>query len=249
MNSTPRPACMQRLGLLPPYSIDDVKKAYRNLAKAAHPDGGGNPEAFAALHQDYERALSLACFHESRRHWLGERVESYTDRSQLVEQIEQAGGQAVLQEPHGYLADFGPDFAELLQELVSVHLTGSNVNDALLNSVTSQATFAEVRFLDLSGSAVTDDGLKSIANSALSGLDLRGTAISARGLGSIRKLANLEWLHIGNTRIGMWSRWRLQRQFPDLEIVTDRDAEQPDFESIEYQQLKLMQRLAESTAD
>jgi hypothetical protein len=240
----PRPEYMQRLGLLPPYSVEDVKRAYRNLAKAAHPDGGGSAESFAALHRDYERALSLAHFHQSRRHWLGERTERYSERTELMETIERSGGRCVLQEPHPYLADFGPDFAEILREVVAVHLTGPKADDDLLRAACAHPAFAEIRFLDASHSAITDAGLAALASSPIIGLDLRGTPVTGAGLNVIPTLERLEWLHIGGTRIGLWRRWRLRRRFPNLEIVASRQAEQPDFESIAYRQSKLIQRLA-----
>lgn len=238
-----RPACMQRLGLLPPYSVDDVKKAYRALAKSAHPDAGGDAERFASLHRDYEHALSLASFHESRRKWLGERVERYAERSQLIETVEQLGGTCVLQNPDACVQDFGPDYAAVLCELVSIHLTGPAATDAVIERLLTSAAFSEVKLLDVSRSSVSDKGIALLAESHLQGLDVRRTAITRRSAAAFARMRQLEWLHVGKTRIGLWTRWRLQRLCPQLEIATDRHAEPPDFDSPGYRQLKLMQRL------
>jgi hypothetical protein len=240
---------MQRLGLLPPYTVEDVKKAYRQLARAAHPDAGGDAQTFAALHADYEHALSLAGFQESRRQWLGERVEQYAERERLIRRIEEHGGRCVLQRPDAYLPDFGPDYAEILRELVAVHLAGPDVTDSVLAWLPESGVFSEVHYLDLSDSRVTDRGLQRLENCGLLGLNVQGAAITARSVPSIQAMPRLEWIHLGRTRIGLWGRWRLRRARPDVEVATARHAEPPDFDSPEYRQLKLMQRLVEQHGD
>lgn len=241
----PRPACVQRLGLLPPFSIEDVKKAYRQRAKAAHPDGGGDPAQFAALQTDYQRALCLAGFHESRRKWLADRVELYLERSKLLDHLEQLRGEATLQHPDHYIQDFGEDYAEILRELVAVRISGPAATDATLQMVRSNSTFSEIQLLDLSGSAVTDRGLLALADSNLLGLNLAGTRVSGESLELFRRLPKLEWLQVAGTRIGLWSRWWLRRGCPEVEVVADPHAVPPDFDSPEYHQLKLMQRLSQ----
>jgi hypothetical protein len=46
-----------QLGLILPCGIDQVKTAYRRLAKAAHPDAGGTAERFIAIESAYREAL------------------------------------------------------------------------------------------------------------------------------------------------------------------------------------------------
>jgi hypothetical protein len=60
-----RPEDLRRLGLSGPVTLDEVRAAYRRLAKAHHPDVGGNDEAFRQLHAAYERTLKAL--------WLGRR--------------------------------------------------------------------------------------------------------------------------------------------------------------------------------
>lgn len=239
-----RPACMRVLGLLPPYSVEDVKKAYREKAKSVHPDGGGDAEAFKALHEAYQHALDLASFRESRRHWMGQRVERYLQRLELIEQIQRCGGRCVLQHDHEYALGYGPDFAEILRELVTVHLTGPSVDDAALETLCNGGTAArEIRLLVLSGTRVTDEGLLHLADLELRGLDVSHTEISARGLEVLRSLSKLEWLHVGRTRLGLWGRRRLRCAYPRLTLVTGRHAMPPRFDSAAYQHAKIMQRL------
>ena len=46
------------LGLPPTAAVDDVKRRYRQLAAATHPDKGGDAEAFQELSAAYEVAPS-----------------------------------------------------------------------------------------------------------------------------------------------------------------------------------------------
>jgi hypothetical protein len=52
-------ACLQALGLTYPCTERDVRKAYRNLVKKAHPDHGGTTKTFQDLKRNYEEALRL----------------------------------------------------------------------------------------------------------------------------------------------------------------------------------------------
>lgn len=53
------PPCFRTLGLDAGASIDDVRKAFRRLAFAAHPDRGGPPEPFINLETAYRAALRV----------------------------------------------------------------------------------------------------------------------------------------------------------------------------------------------
>jgi hypothetical protein len=53
------PACFDLLGLSFPCSVVEVKAAYRELAKRAHPDRGGSHSEFLKLQAAYKQALHL----------------------------------------------------------------------------------------------------------------------------------------------------------------------------------------------
>ena len=53
------PDCLKALGLIPPCTARDVKRAYRRRSRECHPDVGGNAQSFVELKQHYERALSM----------------------------------------------------------------------------------------------------------------------------------------------------------------------------------------------
>ena len=52
------PAWCDILGVKFPCSVEDVKAAYRRLAKKSHPDAGGDPSLFLAIEQAYRDGLA-----------------------------------------------------------------------------------------------------------------------------------------------------------------------------------------------
>src|SRR5262245_37711019 len=65
-----RPSCMVTLGLLPPYSPEDVEKAYLAKLKEIRPDLGGDREAFYAVQNAYAQAKEYVKFRGDRRGWI-----------------------------------------------------------------------------------------------------------------------------------------------------------------------------------
>jgi hypothetical protein len=57
---TPPTGAFATLGLQPGCSKADVKRAYKRLAKSAHPDVGGDHSSFIKLNEAYESAMRLA---------------------------------------------------------------------------------------------------------------------------------------------------------------------------------------------
>ena len=51
-----RPGFAIVLGLLPPYTVEDVKRAYRDKVKDAHPDRGGDRDDFDRIQKAFEEA-------------------------------------------------------------------------------------------------------------------------------------------------------------------------------------------------
>ena len=51
--------CLQVLNLSWPCTEAAVRGAYRSLVRDAHPDGGGNQDAFLRLQEAYEQAMQL----------------------------------------------------------------------------------------------------------------------------------------------------------------------------------------------
>lgn len=221
---------MRALELLPPYSIMDVKKAYRAKAARMHPDAGGDPVAFNALHVAYRRALDHARFQDSRREWLGNRIERYVARERVVKQIEQLGGTFRLGALGDYLDEFGRDFAEVARELIQIELSGPQITDDSLEWIDSLVEVgSEVRTLVLSNATLSPQGLLRLAAfDSIRALDLRGTAVSADGLAVLRRFGRLEWLHLGRTGVNYFTRRRIKRDYPRIKIVTKSSTRPPD---------------------
>jgi hypothetical protein len=53
------PPCLLVLGLTPPVDREAVKRKFRALAKASHPDMGGDAARFVAIQGAYREALSF----------------------------------------------------------------------------------------------------------------------------------------------------------------------------------------------
>lgn len=53
-------ACLTMLGLSAPYTVKDVKRAYKRLALKTHPDLGGSNAAFIKLKEAHDSALRFA---------------------------------------------------------------------------------------------------------------------------------------------------------------------------------------------
>jgi DnaJ-class molecular chaperone len=52
--------CFESLGLPDSATADEVKRAWRQLAMAHHPDRGGDPSEFDRLRKLYDEALAVA---------------------------------------------------------------------------------------------------------------------------------------------------------------------------------------------
>jgi hypothetical protein len=55
-----QPQARQALGVGPDATADEIKQAYRQLARQHHPDAGGDPEQFHRIQQAYEALASAA---------------------------------------------------------------------------------------------------------------------------------------------------------------------------------------------
>jgi hypothetical protein len=210
---------MVKLGLLPPYTREDIQAAYREKAKAAHPDRGGSATDFEELHEAYERAQEYAHFHLDRRQWLAAQVERYAAQDMVANEVRRLGGTIEVEQLDWMKRSFG-DFAVVTEMLRGIRFRGRAQGDAFLKYLAEQAAVLEyLLWLDVSSSQVSDEGLLQIqVLKSLRRLDVSGTPISDRALRVVEGLPNLDWLNLSGTSIGWWARRRLRHSFPRLQV-------------------------------
>jgi hypothetical protein len=222
-----RPPFMVTLGLLPPYTLQDIHAAYREKSKTVHPDRGGTAAEFQTLREAYERAQDYLKHRLDRRSWLASRVERYVEQNVVADEVRRRGGAVDMQQIDWIKQSFG-DFALLTEMLRTIRLRNLSDGDSFLSYLAEHApTLEYLLWLDVSGSTISDEAVWKLQTiPTLRGLDLSGTPISEKALAVVKGLPNLESLHIADTSISWWARWRLRRSFPRLKVVTKaRDKE------------------------
>jgi hypothetical protein len=220
-----RPEFMVVLGLLPPYTAEDVRMAYRERAKQLHPDHGGSVQEFKNLQEAYDRALEYTKFHTGRRQWLADQVDRYTHQQDLIAEVRQKGGEVEVEEINWIKNSIGDDFATLADRLRGICLHNLRNADSFIHQLAVHRPALEFLLrLDLAGSQISDDGLAQMPGlPLLERLDLSGTQVTEAGLArAIKGLPNLRWLNVADTSLGWWRRWRLARKFPKLKVVSSR---------------------------
>ena len=200
MSDEPRdpaiPEFLARLGLAPPYSVDDVKEAYRAKVKMAHPDVGGSAAEFGKIQEAYEQALEYVRFRSNRMTWLSSHVEQYAVQQEFIAQIEQQGGGAEVEPVDWLKKSFGADFAQLVSRVIGLRLSSPQFgDDTIAHLLSERQMFENLHWLDLSGSRTTDRGAALLVSfRRLRRLDLRGTTVGKQAGELVGLLPNLTWI-------------------------------------------------------
>jgi Leucine-rich repeat (LRR) protein len=226
ISTADRPEFMAVLGLLPPYTAEDVRMAYRERAKQLHPDHGGSVEEFKSLQEAYDRALEYTKFHTGRRQWLADQVERYIHQQDLIVEVRQWGGEVEIEEINWLKNSIGDDFATLADRLRGIRLQNLHDAGSFFHQLAAHRPALEFLLrLDLAGGPITDECLTRMPGlPLLERLDLSGTQVTDAGLArAIKALPNLRWLNVADTQLGWWRRWRLGRKFPKIRIVASRE--------------------------
>jgi hypothetical protein len=207
-----RPRFAVTLGLLPPYTIEDVKRAYMDKVKDAHPDHGGDRQAFDRIQHAFDEAQEYLRFRSDRRKWIAARMDEYLAVLALNERLHELGAEVDTVMLDWVRRSFG-DFADLTESIVGVRLTdATNVAELVETLVREQASLAGLKRLELPGCPVTDAiawHLRPLKG--LTHLDLTGTKITWRALSLVDFLPALVTFNVGGTAVGWWPRVRLQR--------------------------------------
>jgi VanZ family protein len=216
--------------------VDDVESAYRDRAKSAHPDAGGSTAEFTQLQTDYESALEYARFHSSRRGWLAANVERYRAQQEVIAEIERRGGTVDTERPAWIAREIGDDFAQLLDTITGVRLTGPSIGPSDIQYLADRRhVLASLRRLDLSDSRADHPAVKRLAVfSTMRELNLSGTNVGDRSASVLAELPALRRLHLADTFVSLLARWRLRRRRPDVEIITQNGVRRGNVNSKEW---------------
>jgi hypothetical protein len=207
-----RPEFAVTLGLLPPYTIDDVKRAYREKVKDAHPDRGGDRATFDRIQHAYEEAVAYVKFRGDRRLWIAARMDEYVAVAALIDKLHALGAEVDSSTLDWIKRSFG-DFANLTESIAGIRLVDSNraaeMVDLMIQEVPS---LPGLKRLSLAGSQV--DNLLALelrVFKSLAELDLSRTKITDRALTVVEFLPELVTLNIDGTQIGWWARQKVER--------------------------------------
>jgi hypothetical protein len=209
------------LGLKPPVSVEDVKQAYLDKAKNAHPDRGGDARDFMRLHEAFEQATEYARFKAGRMQWLSGWVEQYAEQQELVDEIKTLGGEADVESVESLGQTIGSDFATVMDRLVGVRLSGPHIDDAMIIPFAAKLRRQSgVHRLELIDTSVTAVGLRELHRcDSLRHLDLSGTKVGLQVVESLLgALDRLETLGIHDSGIGWAARMKLRLAHRDMEI-------------------------------
>lgn len=213
-----RPEFFDVLGLAPPITIDDVKQAYLDKVKTAHPDKGGNAEVFQKLQQAFEQATQYAHFRVDRMKWLGVQVERYSAQQELVKHVESLGGKVEQQSIDWMKRSFGEDFSQLMDRIISISLPAPSTTDATLEMlVREQPVLQTLQSIDLSGAQITDAGALMLrVFQELRRVDLTNTPVTNESLHLADWLPELKWLGVRGTNVSMVGKLKTKLSHPML---------------------------------
>ncbi len=232
------PSYMTVLGLLPPYELEDIKVAYREKAKLAHPDHGGDPAEFMRLKEAYDQAVEYYEYRGSRRAWIAAQVEQYIRQEEVITEVLRRGGRVEIERLEWIEKSWGEGFSYLADRLRHIYLRNMTDGDTFIKFLSDQK-LAYLAGLDISGSKASNQSLLLIADfEVLRWLDVSGTGIKRRTLQTIvNKLQSLEWLNVRNTRMG-WIGRLLFRPPSTCKVVTEvSPIIEPGSQTIEFQDL------------
>jgi hypothetical protein len=207
-----RPEFAVTLGILPPYTMDDVKRAYLSKVRDAHPDRGGDRASFDRIQRAFEEAGTYLKFRSDRRLWIAARMDEYLSVISLVERLKSLGAEVESSTLDWVKRSFG-DFANLTESIVGIELHDSkNAAELVELMIGEQASLPGLKRLSFAGCPV--DNLLALelrVFKSVSDLDLSRTPITDRALTVVEFLPDLVTLNIEETSVGWWARHKVER--------------------------------------
>jgi hypothetical protein len=204
---------MVALGLLPPYTAEDVEKAYLRKLKDIRPDLGGDREAFYEVQNAYVLAKEYVKFHGDRSGWIAKRMDEYLEVQEVIERLKRFGADVETSTLDWLKRSFG-DFAELSESVLAIRLNGAaNGDEVIAYMVEHHPQLMELRRLDLAGSVVSDAAVRQFSVfRRLAELDLSRTPVTWEALHIAAWLPELETVRVDGTGVNWLTRLRLAGQ-------------------------------------
>jgi hypothetical protein len=208
------PECILILGLRLPVTLEDVKQAFMLKAMKAHPDRGGDPQAFIRLQKAFDEANEFVKFKASKLEWLASKIEAYAQQQEVATETIERGGSIEMEEADWLRKSFGEDFGHVADKLVAVRLPNGRADDVFAILLGFRAeSLKDLAVLDLTGGPLTDEGLLQLKDlKALRHLDLRGTAVGKLAADIPGWFENLEFLGLPKGALGMFARMTMPRR-------------------------------------
>lgn len=195
---------LELLGLALPVTPADVKQAYLEKAKLAHPDHSGDAEQFKALQEAFDEALRFAERNGKRLPWIGLQMPIYVAQREIIRLVEAWGGEVEVQSFDWLEDTIGKDFSTIADRLVEINLSGYSIGDEELATLAGQPEglqFLEV--LRLAGTQVSDEGMVHLSPATnLRYLDVRHTRVTRQ---MRKQLARLPQMHRVEGTGGWWA--------------------------------------------
>lgn len=208
-----RPACMVKLGLLPPYMPEDVEKAYLAKLKEIRPDLGGDPKPFYEVQTAYMQAKEYLKFRGDRRGWIAKRMDEYLATQELTEKLKAFGAEVETNFVDWLQKSFG-EFAELTESILAVRLHNApNGDDFVEFLVANRDQLLSVERIDLAGCKVSDAAVRQLSVfRRLQELDLSRTPITWQSLHIVQWLPELHQVNVEGTGLNWFTRRKLTAQ-------------------------------------
>jgi hypothetical protein len=195
---------------MPPYTAEDVEKAYLAKIKDIRPDLGGDREAFYEVQNAYMQAKEYVRFRGDRRGWIAKRMDEYLAVQEVIERLNQYGAHVETDAVDWLQKSFG-DFAELSETVQSIQLNNAANGDEVLDYIISQRdNLLELRKLDLAGSTISDAMVRQLSVfRRLAELNLNRTPITWQALHIVEWLPELDTVHVEETGLKWLTKRRL----------------------------------------
>jgi hypothetical protein len=204
---------MVTLGLLPPYTAEDVEKAYLAKIKDIRPDLGGDREAFYGVQNAYMQAKEYVKFRGDRRGWIAKRMDEYIAVQEVIDQLKRYGAEVQTDSVDWLEKSFG-DFAELSESVYSIRLNdAANGDEVIEYLIRERERLLELRRLDLAGSVISDAAVRQLSVfRRLQELDLSRTPITWQALHIVHWLPELDTVHVDGTGLKWLTKRKLAAQ-------------------------------------